>query len=638
MKPKKKKILLQNRSYTRKNGKAWRVFLSQALIFGSFFVGALIIAILLGDVLIKKTYEYYKSDLPQAIIETGDYSKVTQIYDRSGKLLYEDVGEEERIYVDVEKVSTNFLKAILVSEDQYFFLHQGVDLWANLRAIWQNLRHDRVVGGASTITQQLARNFFLTKEISLARKIKEMILAQEIENNYSKKEILEFYLNKIPFGSNIYGIEAASRAFFNKSAQFLTLAEAAVLAPIPRSPAYLYPYTSEENKKRLFEKQQELLERMLKKGVITKQEYNKAIKQEINFNSRDREIFAPHFSFYVLDNLKKIYPDDIITSGLEVVTSLDLEFEEKIEKLLKKTIDEYRSLYKIDDGAIVVINAKNGNILAMAGSYDFWHSDYGQFNSATALRQPGSVLKPFLYSLAAENLGYSAKTILEDKPMSFNGYTPKNFSGYYRGEVSLENALLSSLNLPAVDTLDKLGLDKFFSALSGCRLELNREAGLSAAIGGASARLIDITAAYTVFVNQGACLSPNYLVRVKEGNGKTLIQNEPFFQKQVFSQQAAGEIDAILKKSLAHFSLTRKLAADPLLADTRVKTGTSNGPRDLWAIGYNSDIIVGVWLGNHDNTLLRSDVYGLQLAVPLWAEAMKLGKTHEFKEIIIQAE
>ncbi len=626
-----RKILLKKGIKHNKQGIAF--FAPKFFVFLGLVIGCLAIFGVLGTALFQSAYVYYSQDLPEAIIETEDYPEITRIYDQSGKLLFEDIGDEERIYIEVVDVSPHFLKAILSAEDQHFFEHQGIDFLANIRVLWQNFRHNSVVGGASTITQQLVRNFFLNREISLSRKIKEMILAREIEKKYSKEEILEFYLNKISFGSNIYGIEAASRAFFGKSARFLSLAEAATLAPIPRAPNRLFP---RKNPEELAEKKTELLERMYKKKIISEKEFEQAIKEEIVFHERNREIAAPHFVFYVLDNLKKIYSEETREKGIEVVTTLDLGLEEKIEALLKKTIDKYRYQYKINDGAIVVIDAKKGDILAMAGSYDFWQKDYGQYNGAVAARQPGSTLKPLIYTAAISDLGWSKKTILNDKPMNFNGYKPRNFSGYFRGKVTLETALVDSLNIPAIYTLNKLGVQNGFSALEDCHLILDQEAGLSMAVGGASTNLLDLTSAYTVFVNKGKCFSSNYFIRLKEGSEKILIADRETGASQVFQEQAILEIDSILKKTLRNFPETKQLAYDPLLKNVGVKTGTSNGPRDLWAIGYNSDIIVGVWLGNDDNSLLKYNVYGVKLAVPLWADAMKIAIKNKLPDTIFK--
>ncbi len=629
----KRRILLKKR--TKHNKKNMIFFVRSFFIFLSIIIGCLIISLILGTALFQSAYVHYSQGLPKAIIEIEDYPEITKIYDRSGKLLFEDVGDEERIYAKIADISPYFLKAILSAEDQHFFNHQGIDFLANLRALWQNFRHSSIVGGASTITQQLVRNFFLNREVSLSRKIKEMILAREIEKKYSKEEILEFYLNKISFGSNIYGIEAASRAFFGKSARFLSLAEATTLAPIPRAPNQLFPYKNPEG---LDKKKTELLETMYQRKVINKKEFEKAIGEKIVFHERSREIIAPHFVFYVLDNLKKIYSEEAREKGIEVVTTLDVGLEEKIEALLKKTIDKYRYNYKINDGAIVILDAKRGDILAMAGSYDFWQKDYGQYNGAIAERQPGSTLKPLIYSLAMDDLGWSKKTILDDKPMNFNGYKPRDFSGYFRGKVTLETALVDSLNIPAIYTLNEVGVKNAFSTLEDCHLILNQEAGLSMAVGGASANLLDLTSAYTAFVNQGKCFPSNYFIRLKEGSEKVLMANQEIGASQVFQKQSISEIDSILKKTLNNFSETRKFAYDPLLKNTGVKTGTSNGPRDLWAIGYNSDIIVGVWLGNDDNSLLKYNVYGVKLAVPLWADAMKIAIKNKLSDTIFKLE
>jgi penicillin-binding protein 1C len=627
---KKRKTLLKKKflSQESKGFSFWspKIF----IILGILFL-IIIIANIFGAVTFEKIYEYYSRDLPEVNIKMEDYPAITRLYDRGGSLLLEETGDEERIYTKVEDVSQYLLKAILTAEDQYFFSHSGIDFWANARALWQNLFYGRVISGASTITQQLATNFFLTRDVSYSRKIKEMILAREIEKKYSKKEILEFYLNKIPFGSNIYGVEAASRAFFGKSAHFLTLAEAATLAPIPRSPNRLFPYKYPQE---LLKKKEQLLALMKNKKIISDLELEKALQEKIEFKKEKREIFAPHFSFYVLDKVKEAFSTEATEKGLEIITTIDLGLQDKIDAILKQTIDKYKKPYLIDNGAAVVIDASNGDILAMSGSYDFFQEDYGQHNSAISLRQPGSTLKPFLYSLAIQDFDWTKKTILEDKPMDFNGYKPKDFSGHFRGKVTLESALVNSLNLPAVATLEKLGIKRFRDALASCHLNLDENAGLSMAIGGASASLLDVTSAYTAFVNEGKCFKPNYFARVKQSDGKILVSNPEISSSQVFAKEAIDQVDSILKKSLNNFNATKQFMTDPLLKDAGVKTGTSNGPRDFWAIGYNSGIIVGIWLGNHDNSLLKANVDSVQLAVPLWADIMRISLTNKPKEIV----
>ena len=290
MNKKKRKILLHNKSFYHKS--TCRSFWWPKIFIGLGIVAIIILTInLFGEVILRSMYNYYSKDLPEASIQIEDYPAITRIYDRTGRLLFEDIGDEDRIYVKVEDVSPQFLRAILVAEDQNFFDHSGVDFFANLRALWQNFHYSRVVSGASTITQQLATNFFLSREMNYSRKIKEMILAREIEKKYSKKEILEFYINKIPFGSTIYGIEAASRTFFGKSSQFLTLGESASLAVIPRSPSYLYPLKHPD---RVLKKKDELLVLMKKEGVINNVEYNQAIREKIQFQKENNEILAPH--------------------------------------------------------------------------------------------------------------------------------------------------------------------------------------------------------------------------------------------------------------------------------------------------------------------------------------------------------
>ncbi len=590
-----------------------------------FFVLLLTVAIFcfgsFAIVAAEKILYYYSQGLPPAVVKETSYPGTIKVYDKDGNLLYRDIGQEDSTYVKIDNISPYFLEAIITAEDQNFFEHHGIDLWAIFRAMWHDFQRKELAEGASTITQQLARNLFLTREVSFERKIREIILADRLEKKYTKKQILEFYVNKIPFGSNIYGVEAASQVFFGKPSKMLNLAEAAALAVLPRSPNQLFPY---KNSQALLEKRNELLKQMAARHVITPAEFSRARAQAITLQPRTNNLLAPHFTFYVLGKIKQNFNPSAYRQGLDIITTLDLSLQQKLSQLLKATVMRYKKPYHINDGAIVAINAKNGNILAMAGSYNFWGKEYGQYNSAIAQRQPGSTLKPFIYALAIQDLGWSKKTVLKDEPVDFNGYRPRNFGGGFRGKVTLQAALVNSLNIPAVKTLNQLGVQKLADTLSNCQVNLDTKAGLAMAVGGASTSLLDLTAAYTAFVNNGKCISSNYFLKIKENNGRTLLDNLKARTHQVFSSNAVAQINSILQKSLGNFSLTRSLVRDPLLKNAAVKTGTSNGPRDLWAIGYNSDIIIGVWLGNNDNSLLRRDVYGLQLAVPLWAQAMRV--------------
>lgn len=580
-----------------------------------------------GWLWVAGVFAYLGSDLPDISNVPIRLAQITHIYDRSGNLLYSYVPEEKRFYISISSLPDHVLAAFLAAEDKRFFQHEGVDYQAMLRALIANIRANEYVQGGSTITQQLARNLFLGPERSISRKIKEVILARELEKNLSKQEILELYLNKIPFGANSYGIEAASLTYFGKRASELSIAQAATLASIPRAPSMLSPFRAPE---KLLERRNRILELMYTNGFITKEHYNKAQTEQLALNDSgplNKSLNAPHFVFYVIDTLEKWFGKDALSEGLEVYTTLDNELQLAAEKMLREYVVEKGREFNANNAALVLLNGQTGEILAMAGSYDFFDPTYGQFNAALAQRQPGSTLKPFIYSLAFERLGYSKNTRLRDVYTNINGYAPRNFTGAYHGIVSLERALLESLNVPAVRTLNALGTDPFREVMARCGVKLDPKAGISMAIGGASTSLLDLTGAYTAFSHEGKCFEPIAVKKVERSSGEILFELDLFEtlarQKQIFQPETIDSMNYLLRKVKYHFAAFFKLK-EGRFAKLAAKTGTSDGPRDAWTIGHSLDYVLGVWLGNHDNSPLSMTEVSLKLAVPLWERYFKL--------------
>ena len=428
----------------------------------------------------------------------------TKIYDRTGKvLLYEIHGEEKRTVVPFEEIPEILKKATLAAEDDNFYHRPAFDWKAIVRAFLVNLREGRIVQGGSTITQQLARNVFLSPKKTLDRKIKELILAIELESKYSKDQIFSFYLNQIPYGSNAYGVEAASLTYFNKPAHDLNLAEAALLAALPKAPSYYSPWGSHE--KELFERQAYVLDRMTELGHINQKEKTAAKETKIKFAPPSQGIIkAPHFSLTIKEYLIGRYGENaVMNGGLEVITTLDWEMQQIAEKVVAEGAKRNEELYKGGNASLVAQDSKTGQILALVGSRDYFDIEHdGNFNVATqGLRQPGSALKPFAY-LTAFQKGYDPKTIVFDVPTEFDttgnpekSYRPQNFDEYFRGPVKLETGLAQSINIPSVKILYLAGLDDVLKTIRGFGVNTLKERwryGLSLILGGGGGKLIEL--------------------------------------------------------------------------------------------------------------------------------------------------
>lgn len=576
-------------------------------------------------------YKYYSQNLPSDLTVSADlFPQTTRIFSRNGHLLYRYIPGEERYYVKLEDMPQHLIDAFLAVEDHRFFEHQGISFIGLARAMLTNIKTGKLVEGGSTITQQLARILFLNSEASIERKIKEIILALRLENLYSKQDILELYLNKISFGSNIYGVEAAAQEFFGKHASQLNLAESAVLAAMPKAPSQFFP---QWNKHQVLQRQKVVLTLMQKRGFISDLESLKAKRKKLAFKEEKQgQIKAPHFVFYVVRKLRDHFRTQDLASGFDVTTTLNLDLQKKAEEILKNTIASYKHKYHISNAALVALDAHTGDILAMVGSYNFWEPEYGQFNAALAKRQPGSTLKPFIYALAFDKFNLTKESILKDTYTKIGSYVPRNFDRKYHGPVSAQTALVYSYNVPAVRLLDRLGVKFVRDRMAACGLNLSADAGLSLAIGGAATTLLDLTQGYLTFPNKGQCVKASPFLQVKNrttsqvyhlrGQKKDIFGNKIQQSKRIFSAPAAREVTSILKETKTSYSNLANLAGMPAFKGVALKTGTSDGPRDVWTIGYNDDIILGLWMGNNDDSLLRQDVYALKVAVPVWAEVM----------------
>jgi len=562
----------------------------------------------------------------------------TKIYDRTGEILLYDVHQNiKRTIIPYEDMGVNILNATVAIEDSSFYQHKGIRITSIIRAtIWAKLTGRRIQGG-STITQQLIKNTLLTPEVTISRKIKEWILSVKLEKVMSKEEILALYLNEAPYGGNIYGIEEASKAFLGKAPKDMTLAESAYLAAIPNGPTYYSPYG--KNKDKLEERKNLVLKRMLDLKFITEVDYNKAKEEIVAFLPKQPiNIGAPHFVFFIKDYLEKRYGSNTLEEGgLKIITTLDYELQKKAEEIAFTKARENEISWDGNNTAIVVIDPKTGQILSMVGSRDYFDKTIdGNFNVATASRQPGSSFKPIVYALAFEN-GYTEKTTLFDVRTEFNSscspdgkdtkdtcYTPNNYDNAFRGPMTLRDGLAQSINVIAVKLLYLVGVsDSIKMARNlGISTLLNDpdRYGLSLVIGGGETTLLDMTSVYSVFANKGIRNETQGILSVEDSNGNIL---EEYKNKtdQILKPNTTNILSDILSDNTAR---TPTFGVNSILRipgrEVAVKTGTTNDNKDAWTIGYTPSVAVGVWVGNNDNKPMKKG--GAALAGPIWNAVM----------------
>lgn len=564
------------------------------------------------------------------LIGSVNFSVASQVLDRNGLLLYEFYKDSLRTPVDIDSLPKYVPEAIIAIEDKNYYRHRGIDLIGGiLRALKENINSNELQGG-STITQQLVKMSLLNNQKTIERKIKEIILAIWSERIYSKKEILEMYLNQVPFGGENYGIEQASRTYFNKSSSQLTLYEGAFLAGLPRSPTYYSPYT---NLQKAMERYRMVLLAMKKNKVISDSEYAQGVNiVDLNINQTKKNIKAPHFVFMVRDWLVEKFGERLVdTGGLKIKTTLDWSLQQDLEKLLD---EEMRSLakLKISNGALLVETPENGEIVALLGSKNYFTDNFGAFNSVLAKRQPGSSIKPILYSLALDR-GYTAATIINDSPTAFKigntYYKPVNYDGRYHGAVPLRYALANSYNIPAVKVLNSLGVEEFrqHAIDFGIEWDKNQFMGLSSALGAVETSLWEMVGAYSVFANKGKKSEKKLVLEVTDYLGNDWYRSEsknPDTNIQIISESSAFLISDILSDKFARqfaFGNNNSLIVEG--HQVAVKTGTSNDKRDNWTIGYTPNLVVGVWVGNNDNTPMHPTlVSGITGAAPIWQKTM----------------
>ncbi len=578
-------------------------------------------------------FAYFIKDLPDpAKIDQHQIAQSTKIYDRTGEIILYDIhGEEKRTIITFEQIPEYVKGATIVAEDDNFYHHLGLDWKGILRAAWSNLTRNEISQGGSTITQQYIKNAYLggpQAERTYTRKIKEAILSLIMERKYTKDEILGFYLNQVPYGSNAYGIESASRTFFNKNAQELNLAEAALLASLPKAPSYYSPYGS--HPKKLKQRQESILNRMVKFGYITQEQADQAKQAELKYVSQS-ELKAHHFvtmiKEYLEDKYSRLYTD-INKAGLKVYTTLDWELQQIAEEATAKGV-ESNERFNASNAALVAIDSKTGQLLAITGSKDYQEE---QFNVATSpYRQPGSSFKPFAYAAALKK-GFTPQTIVFDLETNFGSggstkdYVPHNYDYRFRGPISFKDALAQSINIPAVKALYLAGIEETINLAQDMGITTLKDRdryGLSLVLGGGEVKLIDETAAYSVFASEGIKHSLSMILRIEDTKGNILeeYQDNPI---KVIDKQIARQINDMLSDNQARAPMfgewsKLRLANRPAAA----KTGTTQDYADGWTVGYTPSLTAGVWAGNNDFTdKMRSGAAGAAVAAPIWNDFM----------------
>ena len=645
--------------FFKKDPKSCLVYSVLGILFIGIITGIIVISILI--------FQYFRiaSDLP-SVDHLGDYAskfETTRIYDRNGNLIYEiiDPNAGRRTYVTIDEISPYLIAATIATEDKDFYTNPGFDPLGILRALWQNYTSGKVVSGASTITQQLARTLLLSPEertqITTRRKAREIVLAAEITRKYSKDEILELYLNENNYGNLAYGIEAAAETYFNTTADQLDLAKASFLAGLPQAPATYDIFTNPEAS--LF-RQMDVLNLMYRLSserscisiartqvpvCVTLDEAVAAAQEIENFEFEQRLVSMPypHWVNFIRVQLEERFdPQTIYQSGFKVYTTLDPKLQEYAQTAVTRQVNELVE-NNATDGALVAIQPESGKILAMVGSADFFNDEIaGQVNMAVAPRQPGSSIKPLTYTAAFEK-GWTPSTLIWDVPSEFppSGdptdtrppYEPVNYDEKFHGPVLLRTALASSYNIPAVKTLDYVGIyddpntpEKdgliAFAERLGISTLTRDDYGLSLTLGGGDVSLLELTNAYAIFANSGLDVDAYAIEKIVDHFGNVVYEHKKENSDQIIRRDHAYLISHILSDNNARTPAFGANSVLKLPFSAAVKTGTTNDFRDNWTMGYTPDIAIGVWIGNADYTPMKN-ISGVTGAAPLWKDVMQ---------------
>ena len=597
-------------------------------------------------------YNYIFADLP-SVNSLKDYKVMplsTHIYDRNHTLLYEIYRDQNRTPVSLKDLPKHVAQATIAIEDKDFYKHSGISIFSGMVRAAKDMLLGHNLQGGSTLTQQLVKGTLLTPERTVKRKLKEIVLALRTEQTFTKDQILELYLNQVPYGGSAYGIEEAAGRYFDKQAKNLTLSEAALLAGLPQAPSLYSPYSNLDAAVR---RRNTILDLMQEQGYITKKQRDAAKKEKLVPVPPKNPIKAPHFVFYVRSELEKMFDlREVEEGGLKVYTTLDLDLQASAEAILKSEIEKIKK-YNVTNGAMLVTRPPTGEILSMVGSTDYFATPSGSFNVTTALRQPGSSIKPLVYAVGIDQKIVTPASIFLDVRTCFNPagapekYCPGNYDGSFHGPVRLRTALGSSYNIPAVKMTGMIGVHDFIASASALTISSFTDPdryGLSIGLGGGEVRMTEMTQAFSSFANQGKVRRLNSILKVVNKHNEVIYEfKDPNFiadvkseikspnflaipGKQVFSRETAYLISHILLDNSARapaFGTASELVIPKKAVS--VKTGTTNDLKDNWTIGYTPNFLTAVWVGNNDNSQMkRGLVSGITGAAPIWNKTMKM--------------
>lgn len=555
----------------------------------------------------------------------------SQVFDSHGRLITTLHSDQNRLPIDINKVPQNLQNAFIAAEDNRFYEHIGIDPIGIFRAIFANLTNRGIAQGGSTITQQLAKNAFLSQEQTLKRKIQEAMLALEIEHKYSKKEILEMYMNQIYFGQGAYGIQTAAKTYFNKDVNELTLTQCAMLAGLPKSPNYYSPFNNlNEAKKR----KNVVLDQMVKYGYVSAAEAEDAKNQDLGLSkshqSKEADEYAS-FIDYVSQQVAKKYGDDALyKEGLKIYTTMDVDKQHAAVRAMRNLPNNYTDENGLTQpqAAIVSIDPKTGHILAMVGG-----RGQDSFNRASmAVRQPGSAFKPFVYLTALQH-DMTPDTTMNDQPVTYGNWSPKNAGGSYSGTMTLSDALAHSVNTIAVQLADQVGTKNIIANAKkmGITTLDAKDDNLAMALGGLTKGVtpLEMASAYGTFANKGVHVKPTAIVKILDRNGNVLEDASTLEKEEtktrVMSEREAYEMTTMLEGVIDHGTGTAAAIGRPAAG----KTGTTDDNKDAWFVGYTPDIVTAVWIGDDTGSHSLGEIYGGTIPAEIWKDYMSSATSDE---------
>lgn len=596
----------------------------------TFLIGGVSMVVLMIGV-----FFWYSRDLPDPgnVLRKTGFSSV--ILDREGEIVLFDVyTDENRKFTPLEEIPEYLRQATIAVEDKDFYNHQGFDLMGMLRGASRLVTRGRAQGG-STLTQQLVKNVLLTTERRVSRKIREFVLSVRIESRFDKDEILQMYLNEAPYGGTAWGVAAASEMYYGKDVGELNLAESVILAGLPQAPTRYSPYNSDG----YIDRAKQVARRMKEDGYID-EETEEALLESlpgVEFRPAGASIKAPHFVMEVKALLEDMFGPQILErGGLKVTTTLDWDLQKKAQDIVANEIEKVYATLDISNGASVMIDVNSGDVLSMVGSKNFFDKDIdGEVNVVTRLRQPGSSIKPVVYATAFSK-GFTPASVIVDVETEFPGkdentpYIPGNYDGEEHGPLHLREALASSINIPAVKLLALVGVRDVLSqaykmgmsSLEPTQANMSR-LGLSMALGGGEVKLLEMSAAYGAFANGGFKVEPGFILKVEDADGEVLFEKKKVKRSRVLDEKVAFLMNSILSDNQARLITFGENSYLNLGSrSVAVKTGTTNDLRDNWTVGWTSDVVVGVWVGNNDNSPMRNVASGVSGAAPIWRKQM----------------